>query len=199
MEPKVVSTNWKKVYSPPAFEATSRNHTEKDPAEIFRFDLKDDKGPYTLFRELRRPTIDATLLRTCKTFLGIGSKILYGQNKFNFEIKVIKGVGAPPTFYGRPRGEENGEGKVEHRPSPFKPRPSNWWEEISERISQIKRQDDITSIKGWIYYDLFLRFLYKIGPRNAALLQNLKFSGIVRLHSCNEVWSCGRECPEDLV
>ncbi|KAF4633911.1 hypothetical protein G7Y89_g4205 [Cudoniella acicularis] len=52
-------------------------------------------------------------------------------------------------------------------------------------------------LRGWAYYDPFLRFLYTIGPANAAMLKSLIFSGTVKLHTCDED-HCKR-CDLDLV
>ncbi len=87
------------------------------------------------------------------------------------------------------------------RPNPAKPRPASdpqTLQTIQAGISQIQNQIDYKSLSGWIYYDPFLRFLHPIGPKKFSLIKYVKFSGIIKLHTCGGN-RCRSKCVDDLV
>ncbi|EPE33380.1 hypothetical protein GLAREA_06393 [Glarea lozoyensis ATCC 20868] len=185
IQPEVVTTNVKFGYTSPSYEKYSRTGYDGGPSEILRIDCRDKNGPYELLRKLKRPEIDASFLRTCKIFHKLGSEVLYGGNKFFFLMRQQCGV--DPSIFG---------GEV-YRPPPFKPGPDEWRNEIKEGLSQIDRHVYITSLRGWIYHDDFLRFIYTIGPRNAALIKHLAFYGTVKIHTCHPRRE--HHCDDDLI
>lgn len=59
----------------------------------------DEKGEYFVFHKVFRPTIDATLLRVCKSINTQATKLLYGNNVFQFLMREI-GERGEPNFLG---------------------------------------------------------------------------------------------------
>ncbi|KAF8850568.1 hypothetical protein BDZ45DRAFT_751570 [Acephala macrosclerotiorum] len=70
------------------------------------------------------------------------------------------------------------------RPYPSKPPPTE--DLIYLTLSEIRDREPETSLAGWVYYDHFLRFLWTIGPKNAALIKTLRFSGVIKFHTCDK-------------
>ena len=101
--------------------------------------------------------------------------------------------GSPPSLFG-PRAN-----RTVFRPSPHKPAcDAEWDANILNVIQQMQQKVPQTQLSGWVYYDNFLRFLYLIGAQNAALIPDLHFSGMVKLHECTRN-TCGSKCEDDLV
>jgi hypothetical protein len=69
---------------------------------------------------------------------------------------------------------------------------------IQSGISEIQNRTSVTSLSGWIYYDLFLRFLHTIRPQKLSLIKSLKFAGIFQLHRCSKE-VCKSKCDDDLM
>jgi hypothetical protein len=70
------------------------------------------------------------------------------------------------------------------RPNPFKPkRDARYTRKINDAISYIERQVPFQVLPGFVYFDQFLRFLYEIRPKRAALIKNLTFTGMVLIYS----------------
>ncbi|KAI9645145.1 hypothetical protein NHQ30_005879 [Ciborinia camelliae] len=157
--------------------------------------LSDEHGSYVQLQRILRPVVDASCLRACKIFNGIGSEILFRQNTFTFDVdkyylraakrdqmrsSVLMLDREGPfsdldaTKPGRPRGSDGVK-------RPYK----DWQLEVMEAVSQVKQRVSDRELKDWAYNDPFLRFLFVIGPKNAALIKTLQFSGTIRTHACN--------------
>ncbi|ESZ92843.1 hypothetical protein SBOR_6774 [Sclerotinia borealis F-4128] len=63
---------------------------------------------------------------------------------------------------------------------------------IKKGIRDIERGVRIKSLVGWIFHDPFLRFLYTIGIKNAALLRTLEFRESLRVY----IPFINRFCPK---
>jgi len=61
----------------------------------------------------------------------------------------------------------------------------------------VQRHPGTLVILGWIYFDTFLRFLYDIGPANAARIRYLTFSGPIVTHRCASDACVEGQCPKD--
>lgn len=102
--------------------------------------------------------------------------------------------GSPPSMF-RLRTDK----KKVWRPSARKPAlAAGWKARVQNVILQIRGQAHLFRLAGWAYYDHFLRFLYTIGPANAALLKNIELRGVVQLHACGEN-TCDYRCRDDIV
>ncbi|KAI9645131.1 hypothetical protein NHQ30_005865 [Ciborinia camelliae] len=192
--PSVVTCNWKRVWmGAPTF--TIRQQAEpNDPdgisygsgCHIVRKDYdtvkplvlpslaEDEDGSLRVYRRVSQEVLAASVLRVCKRFNSIGGNLLYGLNYYTFEMTNGSFEGSPRTWIG----------KEVWRPSPKKPyfhggerSAEVFHTRIRRGIMDIERHVYIKRLVGWVYYDPFLRFLYAIGPRNAALLRTLEFSG----------------------
>lgn len=85
---------------------------------------------------------------------------------------------SPPSTY---------DGTHVHRPSPEKPQYDTlelgYDDPIFDKaVNAVGTQLRETRLPGWVYYDPFLRFLHSVGPRNAALIRSLSFSGVAQIH-----------------
>lgn len=198
------TSNWKRTCTTPSFQLLenraphygrqwgSEPFVFTDTSRLIAWTPKvDANGQYTMKREIILPILDATVLRTCKLLYGYGSQILYGYNNFDFHtFDGHNEIACPP----RSRIMEK-----DYRPNPKKPRGDNNWEgKINEGITQISLRRPITMLEGYVYHDPFLRFLHTIGPKNASLIQNLGFTGRMKLHFCSED-NCSQKCADDLA
>ncbi|CAG8949941.1 hypothetical protein HYFRA_00004272 [Hymenoscyphus fraxineus] len=189
IRPVTVTSNWKRTYTTASFKLLEKLRKRNQDADPFQFiernvmiawvPKRDDDGPYTMKRQIVLPVLDATVLRTCKVLYEYGSKILYGYNEFDFDLFD-------------PHDEQNFPrrslfGKKTYRPRPCKPAGNQWMGKINEGITQIIQRRPVTIIEGYIYCDPFLRFLHTIGPKNAALLGSLVFTGRMKLHDCPDL------------
>jgi hypothetical protein len=161
-------------------------------ADYFGFQQRryDRDGKFFEMREVKKPAIDATLLRTCKDFYNNGILILYGKNVFAFEMNDYSYRQNPFTLVGN---------SIQFRPAPEKPvlRSTNWDAEVQEGIIQTRLGRPVEMLTGWVYFDPFLPFLRTIGTDNTAMLKHLTFTGVVKLHECS--WSECTRCEQDLV
>ncbi|CAG8949945.1 hypothetical protein HYFRA_00004276 [Hymenoscyphus fraxineus] len=142
----------------------------------------DEKGTYFEKRLIKRSTIDATCLRTCKKLYEEGSGVLYGGSIFSFEM-------ANSSFIYSSRPVVDSSGVIFHT-SATKPGPENIRGVVKDGLSRIQHDHPWRMLPGWIFYDPFLRFLYTIRPRNAALIKHLEFDGIVKGHTCDNCKCC---------
>lgn len=153
---------------------------------------RDRDGLFCEMRAVKKPAIDATLLRTCKDFYNNGMNILYGKNRFTFKPNEYSFKESPFTLLGTST-------YIQFRPNPGKPsmRFADWDSEVREGICQIRLCRPVEMLCGWIYFDPFLRFLHTIGASNAAMLKHLNFTGVVKLHQCG--WTECSKCEQDLL
>ncbi|CAG8981363.1 hypothetical protein HYALB_00013787 [Hymenoscyphus albidus] len=145
----------------------------------------DEKGTYFEKRLIKRFTIDATCLRTCKKLYEEGSGILYGGNIFRFEM-----ANSLFTYSSRPVVGSSG---VIFHTSATKPGPESIRGVVKDGMSRIPHNHPWRMLPGWLFYDPFLRFLYTIRPRNAALIKHLEFDGIVKGHTCVNCKCCDHD------
>lgn len=146
------------------------------PSYILKLQKNDDQGVYTQYRQVHLPQIDASFLRAGREILSLGIQTLYGRNKFLFMMNTPTMNGSPPSMIRR------GQEWTRYRPKPRKPfddEDGAYGKAIQQAISEIERQVPRTQLRGWAYYDQFLRFIYEIGPGNAALLEHVTFDGTV--------------------
>jgi hypothetical protein len=193
IKPLTVTSNWKTTWM--KSHHTYGGKTESTPSLSFRR-AWDRNEPYTIIREINRQKIDACCLRVNKKLFDDANNLLYSRNTFSFRMVKNYRKESPPTCY---------DGATEHRPHPDKP----GFEHVtggynhplfSDAISSIINQVGVQELDGWVYYDHFLRFLYTIGPRNAALIKTLEFKGIAEIHDCSDNnRECWRDCAQDLA
>ncbi|ESZ93316.1 hypothetical protein SBOR_6297 [Sclerotinia borealis F-4128] len=147
----------------------------------------------TQLNRITRRAIDATFLRTCKQYLKSGSEILYGKNTFIFNVFPLSGTELLPCWI---------EGEM-HMPDWERPELSqlyDWPQAIHYVMDQIREGVPLKQLAGWVYHNPFLRFLYVIRPRNAALIKTLYFFFTVKMHDCalelDDEGIC-KDCPMD--
>ncbi|KAM0125039.1 hypothetical protein ACHAP3_010011 [Botrytis cinerea] len=204
--PNVMATNWKKRYIEPShkiyeigqgFEPYysddghrpwpySPSYFDNSHASFQRKKLRDKKGSYVELQRILRPQIDATLLRTSKTFREIGSTLLYRQNTFSFGMACESMEKSSPSWIG----------KWSYRPEPSKRGIDEG--SISKAIQQFQSRAIITSIPGWCYYDPFVRFLYHVRLRNSIFIKKLRFEGTIKAHECGRN-TCRLQCDDDFI
>jgi len=195
LQPSMIQTNRKQISKIPTYNVTSE-HFEEPRSVTSRIQVKDKDRSYIELRKVFRRAIDATILRTCRDFNTVGTQILYGQNTFQF-CMFNGGMGDAPltamTRYSK-------DGFKEHyvfKPNPRKPvQGENYPTIVGTAIFQVQHQVHFCKIPGWVYHDPFLRFLHVIGPKKSAMIQNMVFSGKVRLHLCSD--HCGG-CEDGLI
>lgn len=151
-----------------------------------------DSAPYVKLTRVLRPLIDATCLRTCKQIWDFGSQMLYADNAYSFKMKgnSMEHYDSPPSLLS--------EDSNYHWSNPDK--PVLYQEDISDDstdkkllvrqykskikhvMNQIEKGAPVFKLKGWTYYDPFLRFLYTIGPQSRASIRTLRFTGAPKTH-----------------
>jgi hypothetical protein len=107
--------------------------------------------------------------------------MLYSENEFSFDMVNPYHHKSPPTMLGTFRNHE------EWQPNSCRPfiSPDN----ARKALYDVERRVPIKGLTDWVYYDHFLRWLYCIGPKKAALVKALKFQGTAKLHICHRVES----------
>jgi hypothetical protein len=181
VKPLVVCSNWVTEPRNPGFVIEHKSYSSLPEQDSLYHTLshvqrKDKDGLYTEICFVFRLPIDASFLRACKDFYSIGNAMLYGDNEFSFDMVNPYHHKSPPTMLGTFKNHE------EWQPDPRKPHisPDNVWKATYD----IERHVQIKGLTPWVYYDHFLRWLYIIGPKNAALVKALKFQGTAKLHHC---------------
>lgn len=192
--PDVIFCNWKRNWAPIGHTIRWGESAEEETTKP-RFttvtERIDTNGNFKELRFVKRRAIDASFLRSCSTIYKDGLGLLY-NNTFYFPMMDPRFDASPPSMLS------TRSSKV-YRPSARKPTLEDEWPKMVQKvINQIRGQGHLFSLPGWAYYDHFLRFLFTIGPANAALLKKIEFSGVVRLHTCGED-TCHRLCPDDIV
>ncbi|KAH7317771.1 hypothetical protein BKA65DRAFT_570248 [Rhexocercosporidium sp. MPI-PUGE-AT-0058] len=191
LRPMTVTCNWRRLWSQPHYRLVhgtasdrwfGRPQTKRyDPDEVnlvITVKHRDREGSYTEYRNAFRTAIDASCLRTCKVFNQFGNQMLYGFNRFHFNMTCIDWNGCPPSYLHRKDLEQ-------WRPSPYQPQIGGaWLSKVNSAIGKVKHQVGLKPLPGWVAYDAFLRFLWTIGPQKAALLKSLTFQGLVKIHRC---------------
>ncbi|CAG8980942.1 hypothetical protein HYALB_00003801 [Hymenoscyphus albidus] len=194
--PQIVRGSWKAkemvTYEDTYIMIDNGDQYEPSP-DYAHVNRRDKDGPFIEKRLITRPLIDATCLRTCKRFYQEGCPILYGKNTFGFGMASSHSWEATPQIL--PGGNRL------HHPNPHKPGPEEWHAEIKEAIVQVEQRRPVFMLSGWVYYDPFIRFLHKIGPRNAPSLRHLRFNGTIKIHTCKYPWATDEvhlDCRHDL-
>ncbi|KAF7891561.1 hypothetical protein EAF00_007863 [Botryotinia globosa] len=189
--PQIATTNWKRKFSGSPHHTTSQDSYPYTTTEVGVL-TTTVHGRLLVLRKVHQSQIDATCLRVCKAWNQTGGKLLYCLNSYEFGTNNPSGHESPGSWIdGRSR-----------RPSPKKPlsvaqgeSPRIFNSKIQKGIRDIRKRVAIKRLVGWVYHDPFLRFLYMIGVKNAALLRTLSFSGEVRCHQCEQ----GHFCDDDLL
>jgi hypothetical protein len=192
--PQVVTCNWKRLWASTTHNIDWRQETDDDVTKHkpkASTQRNDSNGSFFELRLIERRAIDASLLRACSEFYKIGSGLLYG-NTFYFQLSTPGYEDSPPSMVNRKQ--------LIWRPNPHKPSMNDRRRDkkVQKVIAEIRAQAHLLKLSGWAYYDPFLRFLYAIGPVNAALLKKVELCGVVRLHHCTRA-NCERPCTDDLV
>lgn len=178
---------------------------------LARTQLYDNHGPYTKLQRVFRPAIDSSFLRASKKIYSIGNRLLYEKNPFIFKMRNQSSHGCPPTALLKPEydGVEAGAAGTERvylsqkyqefHPCSTRPYqcPPEFRTQIDAAILNIERRAPLAELQGWAYYDGFLHFLHTIGPKNAASLKTVMFTGIIKLHECQDE-NCSR-CDDELI
>lgn len=158
--------------------------------------------PYIRLRKYIRSALDASFLRVSKELRTIGSDILYGSNKYMFDMTNPYRGSNPPLLCGkyeviRPDPELDDKRKHDmHYPHPAKFPLSDAQQE--ETIECIQKQAPLRDLPGYVYYDPFLRFLHTIGPDSASRLKNLSFRGTCLRHECLDDCPHSRPCDDGI-
>jgi hypothetical protein len=193
-----ITRNREAYYSTPTYDTQFHNQIgetyKTDPyykPRVLFINCKDKHGPYKLMRRLDEPEIGASFLRTCKKFYTIGLPLLYGKNIFTFEISTSR---RDVEFVDR-------YSKAMEKGPLYK---ALLWERnkaIAIGIKQIVQQTHMYKLQDRICHDAFLRFIYTIRPRNAALMKSIVFSGEVKPHPygkrCRQ--RSGKPCTDDIT
>ncbi|TGO14178.1 hypothetical protein BTUL_0057g00450 [Botrytis tulipae] len=189
--PQIATTNWKRKFSGSPHHTTSQDCYPYTTTEVGVL-TTTVHGRLLVLRKVHQSQIDATCLRVCKAWNQTGGKLLYCLNCYEFETNNATGDDSPGSWI---------DGSL-WRPSPKKPffvardeSPRIFKSKIQKGIRDIRKQVAIKKLVGWVYHDPFLRFLYMIGVKNAALLRTLSFSGEVRCHQCEQ----GHFCDDGLL
>lgn len=99
----------------------------------------------------------------------------------------------PPTLFRTRNGNEV------FRPDPKRPEMDDSEDIYRAPFEQMLGRAEDRQLEGWVYHDTFLSFLHTIGPANAALIRELSFGGMCKLHrGCSREY-CSKQCDEDLV
>ncbi|KAL2065547.1 hypothetical protein VTL71DRAFT_3217 [Oculimacula yallundae] len=200
LQPITTTSNHKKAWSVPTYRNEyyhmpgSSGITEGPYLSILN--MQDSDGPYTEYRHIFRKPIDATILRVNKDIHKTASGLLYGNNTLEFPTRPKDWKLNAGTCY------RYGKRLHIHNPSPLKPDLTliNAHEVIAKDLASVHRKVPVQNLPGWMYHDGFLKFLYTIGPKNAALIRKLRFSGIVMLHDCGDDGDTGHgRCADDIA
>ncbi|TGO46667.1 hypothetical protein BOTNAR_0573g00010 [Botryotinia narcissicola] len=176
--PQIATTNWKRKFSGSPHHTTSQDCDPYTTTEVGVL-TTTVHGRLLVLRKVHQSQIDATCLRLCKAWNQTGGKLLYSLNCYEFGTNNPTGDESPWTWIDGTRDES----------------PRNFNSKIQKGIRDIRKQVAIKKLVGWVYHDPFLRFLYMIGVKNAALLRTLSFSGEVRCHQCEQ----GHFCDDGLL
>ncbi|KUJ14260.1 uncharacterized protein LY89DRAFT_736305 [Mollisia scopiformis] len=190
VQPLPVTSNWKTCWMSPRCDIS---WWEILPLAFFK--RRDSKGTYTELRPIYRAKIDATCLRVNKKFFKDGNHLLYSNNTLEFLMVNEHYQASPPSTY---------DGETLHRPNPSKPNvselPDGYNNTIfATAISAIRNHIPEQELDGSVYYDHFLRFIYSIGPKNAASIKTLQFGGCPNIHECHDGVDCYKKCRQDLL
>ncbi|APA15460.1 hypothetical protein sscle_15g102300 [Sclerotinia sclerotiorum 1980 UF-70] len=197
LAPIVATSNWKKCFTGSPHYKIQKDVDDTDAYTTTEIGMltQTQEGSLMVLRKVHTSKLDATCLRVCKTWKDARGSLLYRFNRFTFGTNNPTFEGSPPTWMGKktwrpPAGKPYlvAEDNSPDSPRIFKSR-------IEKGLRNIKKRVSIKNLAGWVYHDPFLRFLYTIGARNAALLQSLQFSGEVRCHQCET----GQFCNDCLV
>jgi hypothetical protein len=167
------------------------NYSERLVKSTVHIPRQDKAGPYEEIRYIYRKPIDATCLRVNKQFWTEGSAILYGHNTFEFtEIpQCIQAFGQIYTM-----GDQGAFiQRWSQKPALKNIGNHNFRRDVSQ-FMEGRGSDD--NLKDWIYCDPFLRFLYTIGPSNAASLKSICLEGQVMRHCTKDPLVCEPECRD---
>ena len=160
----------------------------------------DERGEYTELHKVKRCAIDATVLRTNKNFYERGIRMLYRQDTFIFPMANQGRDHSGPSLLV---DLTNFRRRIILHRDPRKPLMGDSFETldlpaVGHAFLEISGQAPINELQGWVYYDPFLRWLHMIRPKNAAHIETLSFTGIVKLHTCTRTL-CSQHCDDDLV
>ncbi|KAF7854639.1 hypothetical protein EAF04_010447 [Stromatinia cepivora] len=197
--PSVVTCNWKKFWvGAPSFTIHTdimprlmgngkQEYPEPHKSNVIPTLTEDEDGSLKVLRRVHEAEIDASIVRVCKSFNNIAANLLYGRNHYTFRMNNSTLGGSPPTWIGKeswyPPAEKPFTKDYNRSTNSFRKR-------IRRGLTDIRKHVTIKNLAGWVFHDPFLRFLYTIGPRNAALIRTLKFSGEVRCHQCESGHFC---------
>ncbi|KAF4633912.1 hypothetical protein G7Y89_g4206 [Cudoniella acicularis] len=187
----MVRCNWKRTFSEPSFDILVDGQPAPNVVGYKVVSKRADKdGPYDVTYKILRALMDASCLRVCKKINEVGSKMLYGKNTFHFNMTKVSVESCPPSLVDDEIVDPDPE-QPSYRAAKAQILP--------QAIADVRNQVYPRELHGWVYYDQFLRFLHAIGPKNAALLKSLQFSGTVKFHECWMYEDCWRRCVQDLA
>ena len=192
VQPRTAACNWKTYAEDPHYainwSSTPLQMESRLSHCLLRYPPGASRSPWTIWelRNIERRPIDATMLRTCKKIHRVGTRILHSDNDFGFPMLNTAWKSSPPSI--------DAQDEL-FRPNPCMPRINEDYGPVVTKgdresiidlgVTEIKDQVSLESLGGCIYYDPFLRWLYTIGPKNAALHKSLTFSGVIQLHRCS--------------
>lgn len=152
-----------------------------------KLEIQDEEGVYTRLQRVLRRVIDASCLRVCKLIYYLGSEMLYRQNDFTFDLTYFRKYLGPQriTASSLMLDKQGPRQDLVTRKPILRPGYKSykiWLQKVKNVIEQVQQPFSIRELKGWAHEDHFIRFLYTIRPRNAALIKTLQFWGTVTSH-----------------
>lgn len=152
----------------------------------------DSEGKYFVLHKVYRQMIDATLLRVSKSICTQATKMLYGGNVFRFSMTEISKKGYSRMMVGD-----------ELHPKFKRLSWQNWTQNfkaiIQNAIDEVERQVPTLNLSFYVYHDHFARFLHAVGSAKAAMIKDLHFNGVIKVHLCDLCGAGRNTCEEDLI
>ncbi|KAF7854560.1 hypothetical protein EAF04_010369 [Stromatinia cepivora] len=187
-----------KRYTPPRCYTQQELGDQLPLSTIITEKHYDTEGIYFMLRKVYRPIIDATILRVCKSIRAQATKMLYGENVFQFSM-THTGKNSFPGFLscgGLYMGFPTRKLDARYR-SYRQFRVGSPYPYAQSAIQGIENQVPMFGLEDHIYHDHFARFLRAIGPAKAAMITKLHFRGKLMIHECPD--TCDANCEEDLI
>ncbi|KAF7891652.1 hypothetical protein EAF00_007954 [Botryotinia globosa] len=184
-----------KRYEPPDFSNSEDFDHPVPLSTIITKKHHDSKGAYFMLHKVYRPTIDATILRVCKTISVQGTRMLYEKNVFQFSMTQVHSAGCPGYLaFGKVHKGNVTLKPFTRRSTTYGSNPSRFF---SKAFRAIQKKFSIYDLEDYLYHDHFIRFLRAIGPAKAAMIKKLHFRGRIVTHKCGGL-ERGLDCEDGL-
>jgi hypothetical protein len=194
INPKTLEITWYREWQPPSYNLQGggsaldwKLQADGLVESYVYIDLRDKDGPYTEIRRVLTRPIDATCLRVNKQFNIEGSRILYGQNTFDFERATFHPVIRTLDAMHKERAHLSCSLR-------YADVGRKSFMQMVQRF--YKTWPSAEELPEWLYCDPILRFLHTIGPYSAALVRNVKLPGTISNHLLYGGLSCPMDCAQ---